>query len=84
METLLGEIPSQNLRVHGLKETLREARAGNVARIILARDCDENFVKKVCNLNLPLQVVSSRVSLGAKLGLDVPCGVVAILRNEKE
>ncbi len=83
METLIGEIPSQSLRVHGLKETLREASAKNVARIILAKDCDENFVKKVYDLNLPIKEVSSKVALGTKLGLDVPCGVVAILKAEK-
>lgn len=83
METLIGEIPPSNLRVQGLKETLREAKAGNVARIILARDCDADFIRKVANLNLPLQVVSSKVVLGKKLGIDVPCGVVSILKAEK-
>ncbi len=83
METLIGEIPPPSLRVQGLKETLREARAGNVARVILARDCDAEFIRKVANLNLPLQTVSSRFVLGEKLGIDVPCGVVAILKAEK-
>ncbi|MFI3167773.1 MAG: ribosomal L7Ae/L30e/S12e/Gadd45 family protein [Bacillota bacterium] len=83
MKNLIGEIPPQNLRVQGLKETLREVKAGNVARIILASDCDENFIKKIHNLNLPLQMVSSKVALGNKLQLDVPCGVVAILKSEK-
>ncbi len=83
MENTKSEIPPSELRVLGLKETMREAKLGNIERIILAKDCDIDFTRKVYNLNLPLERVSSRAVLGQKLGIDVPCGVVGVLKAEK-
>lgn len=72
------------MRVLGLKETQREAREENLQLVVLAEDCDEVFKGKVKALGVKVLMATSRSELGRELGLDVPCGVVGILKSEKK
>lgn len=77
------ELIRNNRCVVGLKQVLYCLAKGECRAVILARDTDEDFKRKVhiACANSMVQVIPSpaRGELGQLAGIDVPAGVVGIL-----
>lgn len=80
MESFLKQVPRE-MRIAGLRETMRALREGNVKRVLIARDADndiQNLIAKTCtDLGINFRFVSDKEEIGRLLNLDVGCAVVA-------
>ena len=70
-------------KVIGLKQTLRSLEENKLDCIHLALDADEQFKEKIIKSNkenVKTEVLFSKIELANICKLDVPCGVIGILK----
>ncbi|MCL1900869.1 MAG: ribosomal L7Ae/L30e/S12e/Gadd45 family protein [Firmicutes bacterium] len=71
-------------KVIGLKQTLRSLEENKLDCIVMAIDSDEQFKEKIIKSNkenVKTHVLLSKSELSSICKLDVPCGVVGILKK---
>lgn len=71
-------------KVVGLKQTLKNLKAGRIDRVILAADSDDFIieeVKKAClEQSVPIASAESKRALGKACGIERAAAVVGILK----
>jgi len=74
----------QSKRVIGLRQTLRSLEENKLDCIVMAIDSDEQFKEKIIKSNkqnVKTHVLLSKSELSDICKLDVPCGVIGILKR---
>lgn len=71
-------------KVVGMKQTLKQLTAGNVAKVILADDTDEGLKREITQAcrkaGVSVIPVSSKRALGKESGIERSAAVVALLK----
>jgi len=70
-------------KVIGLKQTLRCLEESKLNCIFIAQDADEQFKEKIIKTNkenVKTEVLFSKAELANICKVDVPCGVIGILK----
>lgn len=72
-------------KVIGLKQSLKQIKKGNVSKVVLAEDTDENIKKDIqiaCeNAKVPVIYCKSKVVLGEESGIERSAAVVALIKE---
>lgn len=72
-------------KVAGIRQVVRGIKSDRIRCVLVATDADEHIktqLTALCNpKGLPLKFVLNKKELGKRLGLDVDCAVVGILKD---
>ena len=79
---MFSELTHASEKVVGLKQVLRVAAAGELARIYIAQDADADIRRQLVDAarahNIKHTMVPTRKKLGEACGIDVPAACAAI------
>ena len=71
-------------KVVGLKQTLKNIKAGRIEKVILAMDSDDFIIKEVNRAcqeqSVPIAAAESKRALGKACGIERAAAVVGILK----
>lgn len=74
-------------KVAGLKQVLREAQAGTIERVYIAKDAEDHLKEKVSdalkNTDVKLIEVDTMDELGAVCGIKVGAACAAVLKEDR-
>ena len=74
-------------KVVGLKQVLREAQAGKVERVYIAKNAEDHLKDKISEAlkdsNIPLIEVETMEELGSVCGIKIGAACAAILKEDR-
>ena len=76
------KLPGPDRRIVGMKQTVIAVEGGLVERVVLAKDADDSFKRRMAALcrryGVPVESLSTRAALGDACGIEVGAAVVGI------